>query len=186
VADLDFEQVVSQHYVMLYRFALSLSGNETEACDLTQQTFYAWATKGHQLRDPSKLRSWLLTTLHREFLGARRHENRFPHVEVGAVAHELPPVAPQMIDQMDAHTLLSKLVEVDEVYRVPLSLFYFEDMSYKEIADALDVPAGTVMSRIARGKEQLRRLMAVRADELRAKILPLKTALPHNHTTQHG
>jgi hypothetical protein len=57
----DFEQIVSQHYKPLYRFAVSLTRTEAYACDLTQQTFYIWATKGHQLRDRSKGKSWLFT-----------------------------------------------------------------------------------------------------------------------------
>src|SRR5216117_2004540 len=68
----DFEQIVSQHYEPLYRFAFSLARTEADACDLTQQTFYIWATKGHRLRDRSKVKSWLFTILHREFLNIRR------------------------------------------------------------------------------------------------------------------
>src|SRR5712671_2712561 len=68
----DFEQIVAQHYEPLYRFAFSLTRAEADACDLTQQTFYLWATKGHQLRDPSKVKSWLFTILHREFLRVRK------------------------------------------------------------------------------------------------------------------
>ena len=53
----------------LYRFALSLSRQESDAADLTQQTFFLWASKGHQLRDQSKVKTWLFTSLYREFLG---------------------------------------------------------------------------------------------------------------------
>lgn len=161
VADVEFERLVEAHYASLYRFGLSLCRSETEACDLVQQTFLLWATKGHQLRDPAKARSWLLTTLHREFLRARRHETRFPHHEMSEVADELPAIAPTMVNDMDSDAVMRALLEVDEVFRVPLSLFYLEDMPYKEIAAFLDVPAGTVMSRLARGKAQLRELLAV-------------------------
>ena len=65
----------------LYRFALSLSRQESDAADLTQQTFLLWASKGHQLRDPSKVKTWLFTSLYREFLGRKRQQDRF--VEVG-------------------------------------------------------------------------------------------------------
>ena len=60
---LDFDSLVSLHYASLYRFALSLTRKESDACDLTQQTFYVWASKGHQLEDNSKVKSWLFTTL---------------------------------------------------------------------------------------------------------------------------
>src|SRR5262245_34364593 len=53
-ADL-FEAIVNEHYAPLFRFAMSLTRSESDACDLTQQTFYVWAKKGHQLRDISKV-----------------------------------------------------------------------------------------------------------------------------------
>jgi RNA polymerase sigma-70 factor (ECF subfamily) len=64
----DFEQLVDRYYAALYRFALSLARSASEAGDLTQQTFYLWAAKGHQLRDRSKVKSWLFTTLYREYV----------------------------------------------------------------------------------------------------------------------
>ena len=64
----NFEGIVAQFYEPLYQFAFSLTRAEADACDLTQQTFYVWATKGHQLRDQTKVKTWLFTTLHRAFL----------------------------------------------------------------------------------------------------------------------
>ncbi len=154
-----FEALVEQYYRGLYQFALSLSGAEAEASDLTQQTFYIWARKGHQLRDASKVKTWLFTTLHREFLKSRRRQTHFPHHQLDAVEGELPPVAPAVVNQLDADEVVAALAQVDELYRAPLVLFYLEDFSYKEIAAALDVPLGTVQSRIARGKSQLQGLL---------------------------
>jgi RNA polymerase sigma-70 factor (ECF subfamily) len=143
----------------LYQFALSLSGSEAEAGDLTQQTFYIWARKGHQLRDAAKVKTWLFTTLHREFLKSRRRQSHFPHQHLDAVQRELPAVPPPTVNELDAGEVLAALQRVDELYRAPLVLFYLEDFSYKEIAAALDVPLGTVQSRIARGKAQLQHLL---------------------------
>ena len=168
----DFDQIVSDYYQPLYRFALSLAERESEACDLTQQTFFLWASKGQQLRDRSKIKSWLFTTLHREFLGSRRRTTRFPHHEIESVERELPPVTPATVNEMDAATVMQALMNVDEVYRAPLMLFYLEDHSYLEIAAVLDVPIGTVMSRLARGKAQLRGLLADNSVEER-KIVPM-------------
>ncbi len=152
---MDFESLVEQYYRGLYHFAYNLARDEAEACDLTQQTFLIWARKGHQLRDPLKVKTWLFTTLHREFLQARRKHVRFPHYELDEVAGELPSVPPTMVDQLDAAAVVASLEQVNELYRAPLSLFYLEDYSYKEIAEILNVPIGTVQSRIARGKSQL-------------------------------
>src|SRR5262245_11217658 len=98
----DFEQIVSQHYESLYRFAFSLTRAEADACDLTQQTFYIWATKGHQLQDRSKAKSWLFTTLHREFLSIRKRATRFPQVELNEGDEDLPAITPDVANCLDA------------------------------------------------------------------------------------
>ncbi|HEY1169862.1 MAG TPA: RNA polymerase sigma factor [Verrucomicrobiae bacterium] len=172
----EFEQLVNLHYEALYRFALSLTRSEAASCDLTQQTFYLWATKGHQLRDRTKAKSWLFTTLHREFLGSRRRETRFPHHEMAEVDHELPSISPTVINDLDGNTVIDSLLQVDEVYRAPLMLFYLEDFSYQEIAEQLDIPIGTVMSRLSRGKTQLRQSLCEGNQRQSHKIIPLSEA----------
>ena len=157
---LDFESLVARYYRSLYQFAFSLTLTEADACDLTQQTFYIWATKGHQLRDLSKVKSWLFTTLHREFLESRRRQTRFPHYELAQVDSELPTIPAARLNQLDSAQVVQALGRVDEVYQAPVALFYLEDCSYKEIAAILDVPIGTVKSRIARGIAQLQKALA--------------------------
>ena len=154
----DFETVVAGYYEPLYRFAISLTRSEADACDLAQQTFYMWATKGHQLRDAAKVKSWLFTTLYRAFLESRRHQTRFPHSELTETDAELPVILPEAARQLDAMQAVEALGQVDEVYRAPVALFYLEDCSYLEIADILQVPIGTVKSRMARGLGQLRHI----------------------------
>ena len=156
---LEFENVVAHHYGPLYQFAISLTRNEAEACDLTQQTFYIWAAKGHQLRDISKVKTWLFTTLHREFLGSRRRQTRFPHVELDDASGDLPAVSPASVNQLDSEQLLEALGQLDEVYRAAVVLFYLEDYSYNEIAQILDIPLGTVKSRLTRGLQRLHQLL---------------------------
>jgi RNA polymerase sigma factor (sigma-70 family) len=156
----DFESVVTGYYEPLYRFAISLTHTETDACDLAQQTFYMWATRGHQLRDASKVKSWLFTTLYRAFLESRRTQTRFPHSELTETDPDLPVIQPQAARQLDAMQAVEALGQVDEVYRAPVALFYLEDCSYQEIADILQVPIGTVKSRLARGLAQLKYIFA--------------------------
>lgn len=155
----DFESLVACHYGPLYQFAFSLTRDESDACDLTQQTFCIWAAKGHQLRDVSKVKTWLFTTLHREFLGSRRRQTRFPHVELDHAAAELPAVPPATVNRLDAAQVLETLARLDEIYQAPVALFYLQDYSYNEISDALGVPLGTVKSRLARGLERLHQLL---------------------------
>ncbi len=156
----DFESIVAQYYEPLYQFAFSLTRTEADACDLTQQTFYVWATKGHQLRDVSKVKTWLFTTLHRAFLEGRRKQTRFPHYELSEVSPELPALSPSLVNRLDSAQVIEALARVDEVYQAPVALFYLEDCSYKEIADILGIPLGTVKSRMARGIGQLQKIIA--------------------------
>jgi RNA polymerase sigma factor (sigma-70 family) len=167
-----FTQLVDAHYVPLYRFALSLARNAADAGDLVQQTFFIWATKGEALRDGSKAKSWLFTTLYREFLRGRRRDSRATSIE------DLPPgeqdIAAEDVDRvarLDAATVMTALQSVDEVFRAPLTLFYLEDLSYLEIAEALEVPIGTVMSRLSRGKAQLRAALAREENAAGAKVV---------------
>jgi RNA polymerase sigma-70 factor (ECF subfamily) len=166
-----FTQLVDAHYAPLYRFALSLARNGSDAGDLVQQTFFIWATKGHGLRELSKAKAWLFTTLYREFLRGRRRDSRSSSLE-DLPPGEREPVAEDVdrVSRIDSAEVMSALQTVDEAFRAPLTLFYLEDMSYQQIADTLDVPIGTVMSRLSRGKSQLR-LALERAESPGSKVL---------------
>jgi RNA polymerase sigma-70 factor (ECF subfamily) len=152
----DFEAIVSAYYQPLYRFGYSLAKNGHEAGDLVQQTFFIYAEKGADLRDPSKVKSWLFTTLYREFLRRRKKESRMDHYEPEMLEVAGGTVDPEARRSLDGNLALEALAEVDEAYRETLALFYIKDFSYKEIAEILDVPIGTIMSRLSRGKAQLR------------------------------
>src|SRR3989442_2080085 len=169
---IELQGLVNPYYQPLYQFALSLAHAEAEACDLTQQTFYIWATKGHQLRDTSKVKTWLFTTLHREFLEARRRQTRFPHYELSQVSSELPPVSPARVNQLDSGLVLQALRQVDQVYQGPVALFYLEHCSSKEIAEILYMPFVTLKSRIARGIAQLQKSLAAPIPPDRARKDP--------------
>ena len=179
VADVEFERLVEKFYMPLYRFGLSLSRNESDAADLTQHTFYTWAKKGHQLRDTSKVKTWLFTTLYREFLARKRYAERFVETDDDSQLVEPLQVEPAVVDTLDAAIVQQALNELEERYRAPVTLFYMKQHSYREIADILEIALGTVMSRISRGKAELRaRLSDLAATEER-KVVPLKEAKGH-------
>lgn len=180
----EFEELVDAHYQALYRFGMSLSRDPDKAADLVQETFCIWAAKGDQLKDRSKAKTWLFTTLHREFLNHRRRAAKFssePIDEESTVAVAGPEDGAER--QMDGHRALELLGELDETYRAPLALFYLQQHSYKEIAEILDVPIGTVMSRLSRGKEMLRKRMTAEPASAPKNILNLEPGGLHKH---HG
>ena len=168
------ENLVERFYQPLYRFALSLAKSEATASDLTQETFYLWAAKGHQLRDHSKVKSWLFTTLHREFLSQCRHATRFPHHEASEVEAELPTVPSDVVNKIDGGLVMEALQSVDDSYRATLTLFYVDDLTYKEIAEVLNLPVGTVMSRLSRGKAQLREKLGALIVTRESDVIPFK------------
>jgi len=165
---MDFEKLVDHYYPSLYRFAFSLTRREGDASDLTQQTFYVWAKKGHQLRDLSKVKSWLFTTLHREYLQQKRKSARFPDVELAQAEGELTQPAVRL-SEFDGPAVLEALSRLDPLFQAPVALFYLEDSSYLEIAQILDIPLGTVKSRISRGILQLQRLLTDSVSQLTGK-----------------
>lgn len=170
---MDYERAVSSFYEDLYAFGYSLAQNQSDACELTQETFARLLTNGGQIRDQSKLKSWLFTTLYRVFLGWRNREARVPHLEISTVEHELPFVTPEMVDMLENDTVREALLEIDERYRVPLVLYYLEEHSYTEIARLLDIPIGTVMSRLSRAKALMKEALSAKCAGVQRKIVPI-------------
>jgi RNA polymerase sigma-70 factor (ECF subfamily) len=162
VDELNYEQIVALHHEDMYRFAFSLAGNPNDAAELTQETYVRLLNKSWQLRDRTRIKSWLFTTLYRIFLGWKRRESRFPHVDVYSVENELPPMTPEIGDEMDGETVMDTAMDLAEHFRVPLVLYYLQCLTYREIAEVLDVSIGTVMSRLSRGKDILRQRLMVR------------------------
>ncbi len=150
-----FEDLVDLYYSDLYRFGLSLTRSPDDAGDLVQQTYAILARKHDSVRDWSRIKSWLFTTLYREFTALFRRSRRSVAVD---------PLETDIGDDRIAHAsrsvehveLLEALQQLDEHHRAVVSLFYLNQHSYKEIATILDVPIGTVMSRLSRAKGQLR------------------------------
>ncbi len=180
----EFEELVDAHYQALYRFGMSLARDADTAADLVQETFCIWAAKGGQLKDRSKAKTWLFTTLHREFLSQRRRASKYSDEPVAEDSAEA--AAPSQEDaerQMDGQRAMELLGALDETYRVPLALFYLQQHSYKEIAEILDVPIGTVMSRLSRGKEMLRKRMTAEPSSAPKNILQLQ---PGGLKQSHG
>jgi len=168
----DPQLLVEEYYLALYRFALSLSHAESDAWDLTQQTFYLWTKKGHQLRDQSKVKTWLFTTLYREFLTHRRKQDRFVLEEMNEEQLSAPDLSPEAANDLDGSVVQEAMFQLKEQYRVPLTLFYLKSHSYKQIAEILGIPIGTVMSRISRGKVDLRKLLVKQDDSITLKKNP--------------
>ena len=171
--ELDYEQIVALHYEDLYRFAYSLAGTADQAGELTQEAYGCLLARGDQIRDRSKVKSWLFTALYRLYLGLRRREERFPEIPLDSAEAELPFIPPKIMDEVDGETVMAALQEIEEHYRAPLALFYLQDFSYREIAEMIQVPVGTVMSRLSRGKDLLRHRLLRQKTGDQPSVIPL-------------
>ena len=156
----DYQRAVAEWYDSLYAFGYSLTGNRDDACELTQEAYSRLLAHGDRVRDPGRVKSWLFTTAYRIFLGWKERQTRLPHLDLVSVENELPPLQPEQVDRLEAEAVRDPLLSLEEHYRVALMLYYYGEHSYREIAEILDVPLGTVMSRLARGKSLLREKLA--------------------------
>ena len=151
--------IVDRFYGSLYQFAIRLTRSESDAADLVQQTFFTLIQHLHQIRDFSRIKYWLFTTLRRNFLMEVRHRTKHREVEFLPDVHGLQTEDPGPWSTLDALTVRRALSQVDETYRTTLELFYVSNFSYREISKALEIPTGTVMSRLSRGKAQLKSIL---------------------------
>lgn len=173
--DPDFQELVDLYYAMLYRFAYSLSQCEATASDLTQETFYIWARKGHQLEDATKAKAWLFTTLRREFLKARRAHRDRPHVNLESADADLPEVEPDVVRQSSVAEVLRAFATLENHYRAPLTLFHLEGFTCKEIAAILHLPIGTVLAQISRGRQKVVQLLQETTTQPQeSNVIPLR------------
>jgi RNA polymerase sigma-70 factor (ECF subfamily) len=145
----------------LYGLALKLTRNPAAAEDLVQDTYLKAVRFWPKFKQGSNLKAWLFTILHNTFRNDRRGASRHPEDVDSEVVESLPIETPEDDPErrLLRSTLDSDLQEaleaLPEAYREAVWLRDVEDCSYQEIADILGVPAGTVMSRISRGRKQL-------------------------------
>ena len=142
----------------LRRYARALTGDRTSADDLVQDTLErAWG-KLHLWRSGSDIRAWMFSIMHNTFINHVRRK-QLDTVSMDEDALEIPTRAIHE-DNLQVRDLASALDKLPYEYREVLLLIGLEQMSYEEAAQVLGIPLGTVMSRLSRGRERLRMLMA--------------------------
>lgn len=174
----DLTALVVAHHAPLYRYAYRLCGCAAEAEDLTQQAFLIAQRKLHQLREPERAGAWLYAVLRSCFLKSLRRQRPATAGALNIAVEEFAGPTPES-DEVDRERLAQALAELPEDFRVVLLMFYFEELSYQEIAAQLEIPLGTVMSRLSRAKGHLRR----RLEAATVSAPPLPAARPANEPT---
>lgn len=154
------QQHLLPHAEIIFRCACRLSRKVHDAEDLTQETFYYAIKNFHQLQDLDKARNWLFAILKNLFLKDMEKNKKRIDVHFDAISNTLSGVTNLEGEFLRGETqkvVRDVLDKLDERLKRPIIMFYYEKLSYKEIGKNLELPIGTVMSRIARGKVYLRR-----------------------------
>jgi len=147
------EQLVDEFHESVYRYAYWLTGCRPSAEDVTQEVFIRAFRGLHGLRDARAARSWLMTITRNEFSRWCRKLGPRPT----AVIDECPEMDGDPLATSENSEWVSMgLDELPTEFRLVVLMFYFEQLSYAEIADELSIPMGTVMSRLSRARKQLK------------------------------
>lgn len=164
-----FKELTYPHLEFLYNMAMKYTTRPYDAEDLVQETMYTAYRKFHQLRDVKKCRAWLFSILRSHFLREYRQYIKRPVLDDGSGYLKYLPdsgaddFAGELDKKLDKVRVDKALAVLDEKFRTIVTLYYMEEMTYKEISGFLDIPVGTVMSRLSRGKKRLKKVLLQQA-----------------------
>lgn len=148
------------HVADLRRYAYVLCRNANDADDLVQETLVKAIAAADTYRKGANLRAWLFGILHNTFVSHQRQFAR--RARASAFLESLEPApadaTPEQEQHVEVRQTLNLFARLSEDQRITLIMVAIDGLSYEEAAEALGVPVGTIMSRLSRGREQLRRL----------------------------
>lgn len=150
-------QAIAPHIPRLRRYARALAGDQHAADDLVQDTVERAINKRHLWRPGSDLRAWLFAIMHNVFVNQLRARQAHPEAPIDE--DELPAAPSAQGARLEIRDLETALALLPTEQREIVLLVGLEQLSYAEVAKALDIPIGTVMSRLFRGRERLRTLI---------------------------
>jgi RNA polymerase sigma-70 factor (ECF subfamily) len=162
----EFDEHIREQIPRLRRYARALMGERSRADDLVQDTLERAWTRFHLWRRGSNLRAWLFTVMHNVFVNQHRGG---PARGATVALDDTPEIAVRdgADASMQVRDLTRSLEQLPTEFREVLLLVGLEQMTYEEVAEILQIPLGTVMSRLARGRERLHALMSGQAPTLR-------------------
>jgi RNA polymerase sigma factor (sigma-70 family) len=142
----------------LRRYASALLRDRQEVDDLVHECLVRALDRLHTLRNDAEIRPWLFAIMHNLYVSRfRRKQTQGQPLSIDAVAEQVPAVHPRQEEHLRAQDVMRAVERLPEDHRTVLLLVTVEDLSYAEVAQVLGIPIGTVMSRLARARERVRR-----------------------------
>jgi RNA polymerase sigma-70 factor (ECF subfamily) len=158
----------------MYRVALSWCNEPALADDLVQETTLTALAKLDQLKDENRLEAWLYRILNNCWLGYLRKHRPTTDIDDVALDNGEGSVEETMDQQQIRLRVRNAIAQLPMGQRQVLTLVDLQELSYKEVSEALDIPIGTVMSRISRARQGLKALLVTSNEEMRAQKRHLK------------
>lgn len=180
-----FEKLILPHEPSLYAPAMALTRSASDAEDLVQETLLRAYDRFDTFRSDGSPRAWLHTIMRNLFYNAYRKKSREPRQvsldnSEGTAGEQVTPATSsperQVLSQMEGAAVLQAVKALPEEYRRVVAMADLQGLAYQEIAEALDIPVGTVRSRLSRGRERVRRSLAGWHPE---PLAPRSLALAH-------
>lgn len=150
----EMTEIIGRYQNMVYGLALARTGSSADADDVFQEVFLAYFQSGRTFRDEEHRKAWLLRTtvnISRRYTASSWRRKTVPLSE--------REEAPALFQEGEAQLVWEAVQALEEAYRLPIYLFYFQELSTGEIARALSLRPGTVRMRLSRGRDRLRELL---------------------------
>lgn len=176
-----FEEEAMPHAARLFRLAMWLERNRADAEDAVQETMVQAMRSFHRYQRGTNCRAWLITILQRVISNRRRARGRSmlvsdPDDRIAETVPFVPPVPQELTDEV----MLASLRTLPLAFQEVILLCDIEDLSYREAAEALNIPIGTVMSRLHRGRARLRAELS-EAEAARVRTSPIVEEMGMGH-----
>ena len=157
-----FKELTYPHMKLLYNVALKYTGNVFDAEDIVQETYLMAFNKFYQLKEHSKCKPWLLRILRNNFLkNCQKNKSQQRLAETDYIEFLKDHIKSKdaeetLLEKSQKKELTTAIEKLPIKYREVLTLYYMDEMLYKDIAKALDIPIGTVMSRLTRARQGMK------------------------------
>jgi RNA polymerase sigma-70 factor (ECF subfamily) len=174
----EFERIMMEHIDSLYNTALRMTRNTADAEDLVQDVCSRSYRFFDKFKRGTNAKAWLLTILRNTYINDFRKSSKRPPtvslekmgpLEDSSRQEGFPAFSPfareEALEQLSSDAVRTAIDELPDELKMVAILFYVEELSYKEIANVVGCPAGTVMSRLYRARKQLRNRLALYAHE---------------------